>query len=93
MIKAKSQRLAWRSSFFLLFFVAPPLDLFRFDLIQNYFFVLGFPWIRGIAELQTGDISAMQMTWNMLLRFFLLLGLIVGVGVGVYVSWKWGRLS
>lgn len=90
MLTTQSQRMIWRSCFFLLFIVAPPLDLFRFDLTQNHLLFLGYPWTLGIAELQGGEISAMQLAWNMLLRFFLPLGLIVGGGI--YVSWKWGRL-
>lgn len=90
MLTTQQQRLIWRSSFFLLFILAPPLDLFRFDLTQNHFIFLRQPWTLGMAEFQTGQISTLEMTWNMLLRFFLPIGLIVGAGI--YISWKWGRL-
>ncbi len=86
----QKKRLIWRSAFFLLFLLAPPLDLFRFDLTLNHFIVLRQPWTLGMEAFQTGQISALEITWNMLLRFFLPLGLVVGVGV--YISWKWGRL-
>ena len=89
-ISTQQQRLIWRSAFFLLFLLAPPLDLFRFDLNENHFYFLGFPWTLGMAEFQTGAISPMSMAWNMLLRFFLPIGLVIGIGI--FVSWKWGRL-
>ena len=90
MLTTQSRRLVWRSSFFLLFVLAPPLDLFRFDLIQNHLVVFGHPWTLGITGSQTMDTSAGQLTWNIFTRLFLPLGLIVGGGI--YVSWKWGRL-
>lgn len=90
MLSTQTQRLLWRSAFFLLFVLAPPLDIFRFDLTQNHFILLRHPWTLGIADFQAGQISSMQMTWNMLLRFFLPLGLVVGGGI--FISWKWGRL-
>jgi len=43
-----------------------------------------------MVEFQSGQISSMQMVWNMLLRFFLPLGIVVGAGI--FISWKWGRL-
>ncbi len=90
MMNIQQKRLIWRSAFFLLFLLAPPFDLFRFDLTQNHFIFLRQPWTLGMEEFQSGQISALQMTWNMLMRFFLPIGIIVGGGV--FVSWKWGRL-
>ncbi len=90
MNKRQKQRLAWRSGFFLLFILAPVLDLFRFDLNQNHFILLTVPWTLGIDAFQSGEISAAQMALNMGLRFFLPLALIIGLGI--WVSWKWGRL-
>ena len=86
----QQKRLLIRSGFFLLFFLAPPLDLFRFDLTQNHFVLLRHPWTLGMEAFQHGQISALHMTWNMLLRFFLPLGLVI-IGGG-FIAWKWGRL-
>ena len=86
----QKHRLAWRTGFFLLFILAPVLDIFRFDLNQNHFILLTQPWTLGIDAFKTGQISALDMAINMGLRFFLPLGLIVGIGI--WVSWKWGRL-
>jgi polyferredoxin len=90
MIPTQTKRLYWRSAFFLLFVLAPPLDLFRFDLTLNHFILLGHPWVLGTAEYQAGQIGPLEMAWNMFSRFFLPIGLVVGGGI--FVSWKWGRL-
>jgi len=86
----QQKRLIFRSTFFLLFILAPPLDLFRFDLTQNYFIFLRHPWTLGMDEFQTGQIDAMEIGINLLLRFFLPLGIVIGTGF--YIVWKWGRL-
>ena len=86
----QQKRLIWRSAFFLLFVLAPPLDLFRFDLTQNHFIFLRHPLTLGISEFQTGEIGSVEIALNMLLRFFVPLGIIVGGGI--FISWKWGRL-
>ena len=90
MLTTQNKRLIWRSAFFLLFLLAPPLDLFRFDLTQNHFVFLRYPWTLGIDAFQSGDTDALGMVWNMFLRFFIPIGIIVGGGI--FVSWKWGRL-
>lgn len=89
-MSAQQKRLIWRSAFFLLFLLAPPLDLFRFDLNENHFIFLRYPWTLGMDEFQTGQIGAMEIGINLLVRFFLPLGL--ALGIGVYIVWKWGRL-
>lgn len=84
------RRLAWRSAFFLLFILAPPLDILRFDLTQNHLILFGFPWTLGMSAFQEGTIGAMEMGLQMLLRLFLPLALLLTLGV--YFAWKWGRL-
>ncbi|HGG61054.1 MAG TPA: 4Fe-4S binding protein [Gammaproteobacteria bacterium] len=86
----QQQRLLWRSGFFLLFVLAPVLDLFRFDLNENHLVFLGRPWILETQAYLNGDISSARMAWNMALRFFLPLGLVIGGGV--FIAWRWGRL-
>lgn len=84
------RRLIWRTAFFLLFILAPPLNLLRFDLTQNHLVLFGFPWTLGMADFQAGAISAQAMGLQLLLRLFLPLVLLLGLGF--YVAWKWGRL-
>jgi polyferredoxin len=56
----------------------------------HHFFFLRYSWTLGIDSFQNGDINSLEIAWNMLLRFFLPLALIVGSGI--FISWKWGRL-
>ncbi|MES9815831.1 MAG: 4Fe-4S binding protein [Candidatus Thiodiazotropha sp.] len=84
------RRLAWRSAFFLLFILAPPLDILRFDLTQNHLILFGFPWTLGMSAFQEGTIGAVEMGLQMLLRLFLPLALLLTLGI--YIAWKWGRL-
>ncbi len=86
----QQQRLLWRSAFFLLFILAPVFDLFRFDLEQNHFIFFRHPWLLGTAAYRSGEISSVQMAWNMLSRF--LLPIVMVIGAGILVAWKWGRL-
>ena len=87
---AQTQRLFWRAAFFALFILAPPLDIFRFDLTLNHFVLLRHPWTLGTQAFQQGEIDPLQMSVNMFLRFLLPIGLVVGSGI--FISWKWGRL-
>ncbi|HHO68187.1 MAG TPA: 4Fe-4S binding protein [Gammaproteobacteria bacterium] len=85
MNRVQRQRLWWRIGFFALFVLAPPLDLFRFDLVQGHFILFGLPW-----TLDLHGASAGQAVLNLMLRAFVPLVLVVGVGF--WVSWRYGRL-
>jgi polyferredoxin len=87
---AQKKRLFWRTAFFLLFILAPPLDLFRFDLNENQLILFGHPWILGIDAYQAGKIDDMELIWSVVLHIFLPIGFVVGAGL--YVSWRWGRI-
>lgn len=75
-----------RLAFFALFILAPPLDLFRFDLTLNHLFFLGEPWRLGF----TAQSDSLEMVGSIFLRIFMPLFLVVGVGG--WISWKYGRL-
>ncbi|MEW8027211.1 MAG: 4Fe-4S binding protein [Candidatus Thiodiazotropha sp.] len=85
-MSTQRKRLLWRSAFFILFALAPVLDILRFDLDKNHLVFLGQPWVLGIDS----QLGAMQLFWNMMLKFFLPLTLFIGVGF--MIVWKWGRL-
>lgn len=75
-----------RIAFFLLFILAPLLDLFRFDLTANHLFFFGEPWRLGFTE-QTGSLA---LVGSIFYRIFLPIFLVVGIGG--WVAWKYGRL-
>jgi polyferredoxin len=79
-----------QAGFFILFVVAPPLDIFRFDLNQNHFIIFGMPWTLGLEALIRGDIGATEAVVNVMVRGFLPL-LLVG-GALIWTAWRYGRL-
>jgi len=85
MNRTQLARLCWRSGFFALFLLAPPLDLFRYDLTRGHFVLLGQAWTLGI---DAG--SALPASLNLILRG--LLPVIALVGIGLWVAWRYGRL-
>jgi polyferredoxin len=72
-----------QAGFFILFLFAPPLDIFRYDLTQSHFVLLGFDLSLGIS----GEPSdALHVLLYGLLPF------ITFVVLFIYVAWRWGRL-
>ncbi len=90
--KTEHQRLRFwfQAGFFVLFILAPPLNLFRMDLNQGHFFFLGMHWTLGIDAFMQGEIGPLQATFNLILRGFLPIAL-VGGGL-IWVAWRYGRL-
>ena len=78
-------RLLARIAFFALFVLAPPLDLFRLDLTQGHFILFGMDW-----TLDLRDVPPMQAALNLVLRAFLPIAAVIGLGV--WLSWKLGRV-
>lgn len=82
---------AWfQVGFFCLFVLAPPLDIFRFDLNLNHLIVFGQPWTLGVDAFRSGGIGAGTAALNLFLRGLLPL-LVFGGGL-IWVAWRWGRL-
>jgi polyferredoxin len=79
-----------QAGFFLLFVLAPPLDIFRFDLTQNHFILFGMPWTLGLDAFSNGEIGPTQAALNVVLRGFLPL-LLLG-GTLLWTAWRYGRL-
>jgi polyferredoxin len=84
----------WRSltqvSFFALFILAPPLDIFRYDLTLGNFIIFGHNWTLKLDALQHGQASAVDAAINMLM--FGLIPLMLIVAGFIYVAWRWGRI-
>lgn len=83
-------RLFTQVSFFLLFLLAPALDIFRLDLTQGHFILFGHPLSLGLHDIQQGNGSAWDAASSILLRAFLP-GLVI-VATGLLIFWRYGRL-
>jgi hypothetical protein len=80
-------RRSLQGGFFLLFLLAPALDLFRFDLTLGHAILFGMPWTLGLDDFVTGRIGPTQAAVNVLLRGFLPLLLAGGTLIGI----AWAR--
>ena len=92
MQKTSIQR--WRSltqiGFFTLFVLAPPLDIFRYDLTLGHFILFGHGWKLNLDSMLQGQAEVLDYTINILM-----LGLIpiLFLAVGfLLVAWRWGRI-
>ena len=87
-----SQRLrrGLQAGFFVLFLLAPLLDLLRFDLNETQLWLLGQPWRLGLDEVLSGRASGADAAARLLLRVLLPLALLVGGFL--LIAWRHGRL-
>ncbi len=90
MTSLQDKRFLTRAGFFLLFLLAPPLDLFRFDLSQGHAILFGQPWVIGIDRFIAGEIGAGHLAFNVLSR--VLLPILLAAALLIGVSYKWGRV-
>jgi polyferredoxin len=88
--RLKNKRVWFQTGFFILFIVAPIFNIFRYDLNEGHFYLLGFSWTLGLEAFQQGLISPAQAALNLLLRGFL--PLFVIAGAFILSAWRWGRL-
>ncbi|WP_236725595.1 4Fe-4S binding protein [Candidatus Reidiella endopervernicosa] len=86
----QQKRLAVRTAFFVLFVVAPPLDIFRFDLTLNHFILFGQPWTLGLTAFVNGEIGAGEAAFNIVVRGFL--PIVIGAVLLIGTAWRYGRL-
>ena len=88
--KLQKLRSATQAGFFLLFVLAPALNLLRFDLYETQLWVLGMRWSLGIDALARGEINATQAGLSLVLRAFLPGLVFITVFLGV--AYRYGRL-
>ena len=81
----------WRSitqtGFFTLFVVAPPLDIFRYDLTLGHFILFGQNWTLQLDALQN---NAGNAALNVL--FLGLIPIFSAAVIFLFIAWRWGRL-
>lgn len=73
----------------MLFLVAPPLDIFRYDLTQGHFILFGHAWTLDIAT-KAWDTDSFAAAMNVLL--YGLLPALAFVVTFLFIAWRWGRL-
>jgi len=88
--KLQKLRNATQAGFFLLFIIAPVLNLFRFDLNETQLWFLGMRWSLGIDALARGEITATQASISFMLRAFLPALIFIAVFLGI--AYRYGRL-
>lgn len=84
------RRNLFQAAFFVLFVLAPPLDLLRIDLSRGHAVLLGLDWTLGIDAFQTGEIGVAQAAFNLFWRGFL--PLFGGAALFLWIAWRYGRL-
>lgn len=84
----------WRSltqvGFFALFVLAPPLNIFRYDLRLGNFILFGQNWTLGIDTLQQESSSSIDAAVNVLL--YGLVPVVLFAVIFLWVAWRWGRI-
>lgn len=86
----QDRRFWLRTGFFVLFALAPILDIFRLDLHLGHFIFFGLDWTLGLDPFLRGEAGVGSAFVNLLLRGLLPI-VIVGGGL-LWVAWKYGRL-
>jgi polyferredoxin len=90
MVSVQDKRFLLRTAFFLLFLLAPPLNLFRYDLTLGHAILFGQPWVIGFDRFLAGDVGAGHLAFNVLTRVLLPILAVGALIIGV--AYKWGRL-
>jgi polyferredoxin len=88
--RLQSARGWFQLGFFLLFVLAPPLDILRVDLTRGHAVLLGMDWTLGIDALQRGEIGPLEAAFNLFWRGFL--PLFGGAALFLWLAWRYGRL-
>jgi len=88
--RLQRRRLGLQVGFFILFVLAPVLDIFRIDLNLKHLIFFGHDWTLGLDGFLAGRTGIADVALNLLLRGFIPLAAVIGGGV--WLSWKYGRL-
>ncbi|RMG38423.1 MAG: 4Fe-4S binding protein [Gammaproteobacteria bacterium] len=86
----QQRRRLFQAGFFLLFVLAPVLDILRIDLNQGHAILFGMDWTLGIDDFIAGRAGIGEATLNLLWRGFL--PLFGGAGLFLWIAWRYGRL-
>lgn len=85
------RRRAWfQAGFFVLFVLAPVLDILRIDLTRGHAILLGQDWTLGIDGFIAGEAGIAEAAFNLFWRGFL--PLFGGAALFLWIAWRYGRL-
>ena len=86
----QQKRLITRGAFFLLFLLAPVLNIFRYDLTETHFVLFGFPLSFNLHLDWVAQSSPAEVAGQIL--FWFILPILVLVPLALWIAFKWGRL-
>ena len=76
--------------FFLLFLLAPILDIFRLDLTRGHFIIFSYPWTLGLENFQPSSGDTLSAATTVLLKVFF--PVLTILSIILFIIWRWGRL-
>ena len=88
--RLQRRRLVFQAGFFLLFVLAPPLDILRIDLTRGHAMLFGMDWTLGIDAFLSGHGDIAEAAFNLFWRGFV--PLIGGAALFLWIAWRYGRL-
>ena len=90
MIKRPNKRLIYQIGFFILFVLTPVFDIFRLDLNQGHFIILGFDIKLNLQELIDLQVGSADLVMRILTRT--ILPIVLSIVAFLFIAWRWGRL-
>ena len=79
-----------QSSFYLLFLLAPLLNIFRFDIIEGHFVILGHSWMFGLEYSEFECLDTSHSVRTLLLNF--VLPVVIFILFSGLIAWRYGRI-
>lgn len=79
-----------QTGFYLLFLIAPLLNIFRFDILEGHFIIFGHSWMFGLESSEFECLDTSHSVRDVLLNF--ILPLLVVIIITAVIVWKYGRL-
>lgn len=84
------RRRLFQTGFFLLFILAPPLDILRIDLHRGHAVLFGMDWTLGIDAFLAGKSGVAEALFNIVWRGFV--PLFGTAALLLWIAWRFGRL-
>jgi len=79
-----------QAGFYLFFLSAPFFNIFRFDITEGHFIIMGYDWMFGLQSSEFECLDDSHLVRNILLNF--ILPVLVLIFAIVITAWKYGRI-